>query len=354
MKKFIADHPIFSVFLSSCFTCFTISALTVLGFIGTIVILGFAIAGSPNELPQTYSYIEGNKLSTNKILVVPVEGVILTTESSNDIINFFNVGYTYGYSIKNDLVKASNDDSIKAIVLDINSPGGTITGAKAISDGVAYYKNKTGRPVIAYTSELAASGGYWSAVSADKIVADYGTLVGSIGVIMGPFKYYNKVLSEGDISTENGIESYYFTAGTDKDFGDPYKKVSSKAKTAMQKGIDNEYETFVNYVSSRRGIDTDTIKNKVGALAYDTTQAQELSLVDFIGDVNVAYNYAASSAKLKDNDYQVISIKTNGFWDSIMASSMLNAVNKRSAPKQECILCNKMLFIYGDPKTYEN
>jgi protease IV len=114
-----------------------------------------------------------------------------------------------------------DDLSLHGVVLEINSPGGAICGARAIADDVSYYRSKAKKPIYAHVEGLAA---YWAASAADKVIADYGSDIGSIGVIMGPFKYYNTVVNEdsglfdGGVITQNGIESVSITAGKPKDW----------------------------------------------------------------------------------------------------------------------------------------
>lgn len=302
----------------------------------------------------SYKFVSGNQASQNKFLSIPIKGIILTEQDFSEPLSFLFPAFTYGYMVKEQILKAAANSSIKGIILEINSPGGTITGAKAISDGIAYYKEKTKKPVLAYVSGLGASGAYWVGASADKIIADSGSLTGSVGVIMGPFKYYNKVLSEGDlnqtISTENGIESFNITAGTDKDFGDPYKRISERAKGILQKGVNNEYEKFVDYISIRRNIPANDLKNNIGALAYDNDQALSLKLIDEIGTKDQAYTELAQMGEVKNtSDFQIITEQKNDFFSILVNTVLLN----KNTPKAEyCPLCNQMLFLYGDPQSY--
>jgi len=303
-----------------------------------------------------YRYVDGNPDSENKILVIPIKGVILTYPLEEDsIFSFLLTGQVYGYTIKRELLEAAGDPEIKGVILEIDSPGGTIAGSKAISDGVDYYKKATGNPVFSHIIGMGASGGYWAAASADKIIADTGSLTGSIGVIMGPFKYYNKVISESDfigsISTEEGIESYYIYAGEDKDLGDPYKRLSEKAKNTLQNSVDNEYEIFLEHVSNNRKIGTETLKQNVGGLVFGNDQALENKLIDETGSTNYAYSTLAETAGL--TNYQVVEYKsTQGFLQEIFGVLFKPENMKSAYINSKCLLCNKMLFLYGTPQNY--
>ena len=360
MKKFFSEYPI----LATCLTS-SIIILLVGAFVTSLIVYGVAkgvtsISKSiESNIPEnaknkaSYKYIAGNSASTNKILAIPIAGIILTSENPYDPFSFLLTNVTYGYSVKTRLMKVANDPQVKGVVLEIDSPGGTITGAKAISDGVEYFRQKTGNPVVAHISGLGASGAYWVSASSNQIMADTGSLSGSIGVIIGPFKYYNKVLSEstltGSVTTEKGIESLNITAGTDKDFDDPYKKLSTSAQKILQAGIDNEYDIFVNYISSNRKIPADKIRDEIGAMVYGNKQALELGLIDSVGNRQDAYLKSSELAKLNKDDFQVVTDEGIDFWSRLFkVVSPTKLYNKAT----ECPICGQMLFLFGNPEDY--
>lgn len=355
MRKFLTEHPILGTCLFSC----TLVLLLGVGF-STLValVIGKAIMSLPESSSITvkeskYTYVAGNEESENKLLSIPIKGVILTNEEFSDPFSLFLPSVTYGYSVKNELVNAAEDLSIKGIILEIDSPGGTITGANAISDGIEYYRNKTQNPVYVHISGLGASGGYLVAATADKIFADTGSLTGSIGVIMGPFKYYDKVIAESDFSssvqTENGIESFNITAGKDKDLGDPYKRLSENARSVLQQGVNNEYEIFVQHVSKYRNIPGSTIKDKLGALVFDNKQAKEFGLIDDTRNKDQAYLELANAANIIDDDFQVVGAEGSDFWSSIFKSAIPFRPSLKSG---HCAVCGQMLYLYGNPEEY--
>jgi protease-4 len=294
-----------------------------------------------------YEVIDGDDNSSDSILSIPINGIILTDSSADS--GFFDFlqegGATYGYDVKDELKRAANDPSIKAIMLEINSPGGTVSGANAIAEGVAYYKKVTGHPVYSHITDLGASGAYWSAASTDYIVSEIGSTVGSIGVIMGPFKYYNKVTAEssfgGGVQTDGGIDYTYITAGQYKDTGSPYRKMTDDEVKHWQTAINNEYDGFVTYVSSRRNISRDTIVNQIKALPYDTKRALELHLIDKVGSKEFAQDLLAQKAGI--TDYNVV--------QENQALNFIQNIFKKVEtlqPKQaaNCRWCNQPLLLY--------
>ena len=299
-----------------------------------------------------YTFIRGEEASENRVLQVPITGVILTESTSvAGPFDFLEEGVTYGYTIKETLRRAADDSTIKAVLLTINSPGGTIPGSKAISDGIAYYRETTGNPVYAHIRDVGASGGYWAAVTTDRVYVDTGSIVGSIGVMMGPFVYYNNPVEEGSflgsVTTEGGIEHTYFTGGEYKDTGSPYRRLTPEERDHWQRSINNEYAVFVSHVARHRKIPTERIVQDIKALPYDSLQARELGLVDVIGSEETALADLTDRAGLGDA-YQVVEEKTKGDFFTDLFSAYTRT--KTPAASTVCMLCNTPLFLYD--RTY--
>ena len=357
MRNFFSDHPVLSILMTSCLTTLFLSVISVVLFV-VIVVKGISWLGEQLETPastasEEYSYVAGNISSKNKILSIKIDGIIYSSRTENDPFDFLFPGTIYGYTIKDILTSAASDPEIKGVILEIDSPGGTINGSRAIYDGVKYYKAKSGKPVLAFIEGMGASGAYMSAIAADYITADHGSLTGSIGVIMGPFKYYNKVISESDfvgsVATENGIEYTYITGGEDKEFGSPYKPLSEKAKFVMQENVNTEYKNFVDLVTKDREIPYSEITDNIGALVYENTRAKELGLIDEVRNKHESYNQLAQLAGLTDNDFQIVGFKQNDLWSSIFSGVLSNFYKPET---MGCRLCNQMLFMYGDPQLF--
>lgn len=321
--------------------------------VGGIVLAGVAMASVSGDVDSSmYDRMYGS--GSNQLLSIPVNGVIVGTDSGGGIFSSLD-GQTAGYSIKDELYRAAADDSIKGVILEIDSPGGTIFGSRAIADGVKYYKEQTGRPVYSHVSGTGASGAYWAAVSTDKIYVDYGSDVGSIGVILGPFEYYNTPIAAdgglfgGGVVTQNGIETVTLTAGKSKDVGNPYRRLTQDEISLLQSQVNNEYDDFVKYVVEHRRIGESEIRNKIGAMVYGPKTAQELKLSDGTLNRQDAYEKLAEAAKIKD-DYSVVREHAElGFVGSLL--SALSHKPQTTAASQEvdlCTLTNTSLAYHGD------
>ena len=137
--------------------------------------------------------------------------------------------------------KAEADPSVEAIVLRINSPGGTVTAADIMYERVMHYRKTTGKPVVASTQDLAASGGYYIACGADRIVSQPTGIVGSVGVI------FMTVNVEGTMS-KIGIRSDAIKSGSHKDMGSPFRTLTAEERTIFQDMIDQYYARFKGVV----------------------------------------------------------------------------------------------------------
>lgn len=303
-----------------------------------------------------YTTVYGDSQDSHKLLSVPINGIILGDHDEVDEFSavFASNQITFGYEVKALLRRAAQDKDIKGIILEINSPGGTIYGTRAISDGVREYKWLTSKPVFAHIKGLAASGGYWVASSADVVVADYGSSIGSIGVIYGPFKYYDTVVSEsegafyGEVVTQNGIETTYFTAGRSKDMGNPYRRMTKEEVAVVQQGVENEYDQFVKQVSGKRKISQNQVRSVIGALIYDNLKARELKLIDRTLSKDDTYEELSKKAGLKQNKFQIVSEKKKEtFFESLYTS--FKKLGPQQGPKASsiCIAGKRILAYYG-------
>lgn len=335
-----------------------VSAVTIVAILFLFAgVFGIAIGMGSQQSVSKYletDVLYGDAEANTTIMSIPIKGLIVGDSMDvSDPFGLISQDITYGYDVKSLLAELSNDDSIAGVVLDINSPGGTIYGANAIAEGVRLYREKTGKPVLAFVSGVAASGAYWAAAATDEIIADMGTSVGSIGVIAGPFQYFDGVTSidggafTGGVVTERGIETTYISAGESKDVGNPYRRLTEKETETLQQMVNNEYDNFVNFVSGRRGITPEVITSTIGAMLYDTTMALELNLIDDVGSREDVFEEMATQVGKDIEDIRVVRDTPSGG----LLRMLLEAKSSRETPAvkaSSCILSSVRLAYHGD------
>ena len=371
-SNFFTRHPFYKNLLK--FSAYIVVGYNALVFsmlvpLLILIIVGVALSGAAPTAGTGASALADLEpvagSGAKQLLSIKITGVIVGDE--DDGAGPFGAldGYVSGYKIKEQLYEAAADSAIHGIILEINSPGGTIYGAHAIADGVKYYREETKQPVYAHISGVGASGAYWSAVAADKVLADYGSSVGSIGVIMGPFEYYDKVLSQdggifgGGVLTQNGIEHITITAGKSKDVGNPYRRMTAAEIAMLQGQINNDYDLFVNYVSERRSLTPQVIREQVGAMIYDTKSAQSLKLIDATASREDAYEQLADAAKVTDDFVVMRAYRESGFFQAMLGAVGIGEPRKvestqataARAQATGCALSSSVMAYYGSPAT---
>jgi len=296
--------------------------------IGSVVILVLALVGlvggggdaSGTAGPVTET-VWGEETAASRLLAVPVTGVILGGESDGATFG----GSTYGYEVA-DTIDALEAEDADGLILELNTPGGTIYGSRAIADAVTRYQERTGHQVMAHVQGLSASGGVYAMAGADQIVADHGSLVGSIGVVMGPFQRFRDVtgipgsLLEPGVTTEGGITEEYLTRGRGKDLGNPYRDMTDEERAVLGGGLDREYAEFVEWVSQARGIPAQTVVDDLGAFVFDGGTAVDLGLVDRVLGREEAYRYAAEMNDVDPDDTRVERITGPGLLESLLSA----------------------------------
>src|SRR5262245_655840 len=266
------------------------SALSAFATLPALLALGCITINLPSgEIePLTETVIDGE--GDAKVLMLEIDGVI--TESS-DVADFFgtvNEG-TVG-RVREELDTAREDDQVKAVVLRINSPGGTVTGSDLLYDEIRRFKQDRKVPVIAQLMGTAASGGYYVALAADEIHAERTTVTGSIGVIFSG-------INVAGLMEKFGIENQTITSGKFKDAGSMLRRMRPEERAQLQSVIDDLYARFVEVVKAgRTKLTIDQVRALADGRIYSATQAKEAGLVDEIGSVDQSVRRARELANL--------------------------------------------------------
>lgn len=220
-----------------------------------------------------------NGVVDNKIVLIPINGEISDTGIVSGLIPGKGASAS---AIINDLERADKDSSIKGIILDINSPGGSVIASQELAEAV----KKVKKPVVALLEDTAASGAYWVASAADAIVAHPMTITGSIGVI-------GSYLEFSGLMEKYGVDYQRFVSAPYKDLGSPYKEPTEEERKILQYNINKIHTYFVKEVSQNRNKDLSFIANGGFYLGVD---AKRLGLVDYIGTKDLAINITKEKA----------------------------------------------------------
>ena len=274
------------------------------------VVAGGAESADENDPISSTEHLDGVDGADSVILVVDVEGTILADAGGAGPFGGLLAG---GSEIKEQLEAAAEDDDIDAVILRLNTPGGSVVGSALITDGVAAVQ-AAGKPVVAHVTELSASGGMWAMAPADRIVASNGSLIGSIGVILGPLSRYTDVVAVdggllgGGVETTGGIDQFFITAGEGKDAGNPFRDLTESERDMFQAVVDGSYDDFVGHVATSRNIAPEVIVDDLGAGIFNATDAVENGLIDETGNFDRAQAVAAELAGIAgDFDVRVVS-----------------------------------------------
>jgi protease-4 len=233
---------------------------------------------------------KGKGYSRNKIAVIYAEGDIVSGEQADGIIGSAKMART--------IREARQDSSVKAIVLRVNSPGGSALASEVIWRELHLARQV--KPVIASMGDVAASGGYYIVAPADTIVAGPNTITGSIGV-------FGLLINAGEFLEDRlGITTDVENTNAHSDFGSIYRPLALPERLALQKMIDETYTAFVNHVSDGRGLAWNKVDKIAEGRVWSGKNALELGLVDTLGGLTTAIKIAASSAKL--DHYRIVEL----------------------------------------------
>src|SRR4026208_307722 len=225
----------------------------------------------------------------SKVLLMDLSGVISSQEKEG-LLPQPNLLATF----KEELTKASKDDKVKAVVLRVNSPGGTVNASDILYHEIKTFKANKKIPVITSMMDVAASGGYYLAMATDAILVHPSTVTGSIGVIM-------LTVNARGLLEKVGVEANAITSGPRKDMGSPFRVMTPEERGIFQGVIDSFYQRFLTVVQEGRPTLTpDEIKKLADGRIYSGDQAKAAGLVDEIGYLDDAVEMAKKKAGLTE------------------------------------------------------
>jgi protease-4 len=245
-----------------------------------LVVVGvvFLLAGSQERRFNEEVIQSGPR--TTRIAVVSVEGIIDRQQAQN---------------LYWQMKTAREDRTVKGVIVRVDSPGGTLSGSDQIHNEIARYRSETGKPVVAFMEGVAASGGYYTSVACEKIVAEPTTITGSIGVIMG-YLVLQQLLEE-----KLGIQPIVIKAGSKKDWPSSFKMPTDEQLQYLQERlIDPAYNRFVKVVvDGRSELTEEDVRRLADGSIYWADQALKEKLIDSIGYMNDAIKEVKKLAKIE-------------------------------------------------------
>jgi protease-4 len=272
--------------------------LLVVGCAPRIVLLG------DQTQPLQEFTLEGRE--KGKVLVVSIEGKI-TDDPEQDLLG---EKPSMVQEVVSQLRQAEKDDQVKAVVLKIDSPGGSVTASDVLYHEIAAFKKRTGTKIVVSMMDMATSGGYYVALPADSIVAHPTTLTGSVGVIFLQPKV-------DGLMEKIGVSVDVNKSGKNKDIGSPFRPSTAEEKRILQNLTDQLGNRFVNLVKKHRGIDGKNLDEVASAKVFLGEDALKLGLLDELGYVSDALKKAKELAGLPEDARVVVYRRTQYANDNV-------------------------------------
>src|SRR4051812_40154111 len=275
-----------------CLTIFLAVALFASAFINLILAASafrrFSTGPRPEEQPPSFREViveRGTRGSGDKIAVIMLRGLISSSLPGN-------VGETMVDDMRLALQQARDDDRVRAVVLEIDSPGGEVTASDAIYSWVV--KTRTKKPVIVYMDSLAASGGYYIACGGKYLMANETTITGSIGVIIQTLNYeqlFNKV----------GLASVVFKSGKFKDMLNGARPITPEEREYIQSFVMKTYDKFLGIVARERNLPAESLRTTVAdGRILSGKDALADKLIDGLGQIEDAFAKARQLGNAPD------------------------------------------------------
>lgn len=258
---------------------------------GVVVLLAVTGAGGGGftSSPVVYEeeYVSGE--GSDKVAVVPVQGAIISADSTITGPQ----PTTTPEGLREALRQAAEDDSVVAVVLEVNSPGGGVTASDEMHQSILDFKRETDKPVVVSMGDTAASGGYYISAAADRIVANETTLTGSLGVIL-------PLTNFAEAADKYGIRQYAITSGEFKNIGSGFKDLTPEEREILQSIVDENYDGFVEVIVEGRDLPEQRVREIADGRVYSGEQAKNLGLVDSFGGLDEAANVARRLADVDE------------------------------------------------------
>jgi protease IV len=275
--------------------------------VGAVVLVLAVGASGPSAPMAAYQeeYVSGE--GAEKVAVVPVVGTIASADNSVPGTQPPVTPEGLGDALR----QAEEDPAVRAVVLEVNSPGGGVTASDEMHQSILDFKESSGKPVVVSMQDTAASGGYYISTAADRIIANETTLTGSLGVIFSLTDF-------SELADEYGVQQEVIKSGEFKDMGSSFRDLTPEEREILQSIVDESYDEFVSVIVEGRKLPEERVREIADGRIYSGEQARELDLVDGFGGLDEAAEISRDLAGV-DEATVVRYVQPETFTDALLA-----------------------------------
>jgi|688.fasta_scaffold13346_7 protease-4 len=317
--------------------------------------LGMSGGNSAESGDLIYEYYKGDKESEIKVARLELNGPISNSLNEGSPLSLVAPQIIYGKEIASNLDKLSQNKDIKAVLIDLTTPGGEIGASSNIADAIEAYQKKTNQKVYVFVNELSASGGAWASATASTVIASPTAIVGSIGVAGGYAPKFTNIssYSEGLLgaSVNANINFTPIYRGKCKQPDNQLNISDEYIKDCINPDVDALYSAFVNHISKYNQLSPETIRNEMGARVFlgNSNEATKYGLVDKVGNEEFAINLINQELN-QGNPVQIMNINeyTGGLFEELFGPIFYKDKAKVSLSHTSFCQSNTPLLLYGD------
>lgn len=278
--------------------------IRIAGVVAAVLFIAVAAAGSLSRSDSVRKLYQDPRVA-----VIRVDGPIVGGDDAD--MAWGSPSSTTSGALMRQFRKARQDDSVQAVLLRVNSPGGSAAATQEAAAELQKLKD-SGKPVVVSMGDTAASGAYWLAAYGDKIYANPSTITGSIGVYMS---YYDV---QG-LSEKLGVREEKIKSGPHKDIFSPFRPMTEEERRLTQNMVDDMYEQFVAVVAEQRHMDGEKVRSLADGRVFTGVQAKEAGLVDELGNYYDALGYAGTLIHADPDKVATVTYDDAFSWDQLLS-----------------------------------
>lgn len=278
--------------------------IRIAGVVAAVLFIAVAAAGSLSRSDSVRMLYQ-----EPRVAVIRVNGPIVGGDDAD--MAWGSPSSTTSGALMRQFRKARQDDSVQAVLLRVNSPGGSAAATQEAAAELQKLKD-SGKPVVVSMGDTAASGAYWLAAYGDKIYANPSTITGSIGVYMSHYDVQG-------LSEKLGVREEKIKSGPHKDIFSPFRPMTEEERRLTQNMVDDMYEQFVAVVAEQRHMDGEKVRSLADGRVFTGVQAKEAGLVDELGNYYDALGYAGTLIHADPDKVATVTYDDAFSWDQLLS-----------------------------------